>query len=114
MDWWKTTIARSTRTPGGGPRRGGEGSQERHSDSKDFLSFYSPDRIKQIDAGLRKNRISLLRAMLMQMVPITIRNRLNRDSMAAATFRSDQDTRTALVSAFHFIASHSSSQCAAC
>lgn len=34
--------------------------------------------------------ISLLRAMVMQMTPITIRNRLNRANMAAATFRSAQ------------------------
>lgn len=44
--------------------------------------------MKHTDAGLRKNRISLLRAIVMQMAPITIRNRLNRASIAAATFRS--------------------------
>ena len=43
-----------------------------------------------MDAGFRKNNISLLRDMVMQMAPITIRNRLNRANIAAATLRSDQ------------------------
>lgn len=38
--------------------------------------------------------ISLLRDMVMQMAPITIRNRLNRANMAAATFRSAHRKRT--------------------
>lgn len=52
--------------------------------------------MKQNDAGLRKNRISLLRDMVMQMAPITIRNRLNRANMAAATFRSARGRRAVL------------------
>lgn len=56
--------------------------------------LYWPDRIKQKDAGLRKKMISLLRDMVMQMAPITIRNRLNRANMAAATFRSAHRKKT--------------------
>lgn len=52
--------------------------------------------MKQTDAGLRKNRISLLRDMVMQTAPITIRNRLKRANMAVATFRSAQGRRTAV------------------
>lgn len=49
--------------------------------------------MKQTDAGFRKNRISLLSAMVMQMAPITIRTRLKRANMAAATFRSAEGRR---------------------
>ena len=49
--------------------------------------------MKHTDAGLRKNRISLLRDMVMQMAPITIRNRLTRANMAVAMFRSVQERR---------------------
>lgn len=55
-----------------------------------------PDRMKHTDAGLRKKRISLLRDIVMHIAPITIRNRLKRANMAAATFRSAQRERTAL------------------
>lgn len=44
--------------------------------------------MKQTEAGLRKNRTSLLSDMVMQTAPIAIRNRLNMASMAAATLRS--------------------------
>lgn len=47
--------------------------------------------MKQTEAGLRKKRISLLRLMVMQMAPITMRKRLNMVNMAAATFRSERD-----------------------
>lgn len=43
---------------------------------------------------MRKKMISLLRDMVMQMAPITIRNRLNRANMAAATFRSAHRKKT--------------------
>lgn len=46
-----------------------------------------------MDAGLRKKRISLLSDMVMQMAPITIRNRLNMANMAAAMFRSAGEGR---------------------
>lgn len=50
--------------------------------------LHSPDRMKQMDAGFRKNRISLLSDIVMHMAPITIRKRLNMASMAVAMFRS--------------------------
>lgn len=52
-----------------------------------------PDRMKHTDAGLRKKRISLLRDIVMHIAPITIRNRLKRANMAAATFRSAERER---------------------
>lgn len=52
--------------------------------------------MKHTDAGLRKKRISLLRDIVMHIAPITIRNRLKRANMAAATFRSAQRETTAL------------------
>lgn len=64
-------------TPAGAGRRG----------------LHSPDRMKQMEAGLRKKRISLLSDMVMQMAPITIRKRLNMANMAVATFRSAGEAR---------------------
>lgn len=54
------------------------------------MAMFSPDRMKQTDAGFRKKRTSLLMDMEMQIAPITIRKRLKRANMAAATFRSGQ------------------------
>lgn len=59
-----------------------------------------------MDAGFRKNRISLLRDMVMQMAPITIRKRLNKANMAAATLRSDRKETTV------FVRNNQSSYCA--
>lgn len=53
--------------------------------------------MKHTDAGLRKKRISLLRDIVMHIAPITIRNRLNRANMAAATFRSAQEKEDSAV-----------------
>lgn len=48
----------------------------------------APDRMKQKEAGLRKNGSPLLRDMAIQMEPIAIMVRLRRARMAAARFRS--------------------------
>lgn len=48
----------------------------------------APDRMKQKEAGLRKNGTPLLRDMVIQMDPITIMVRLKRAKTAAARFRS--------------------------
>lgn len=55
--------------------------------------LWLPERTKQTEAGLRKKTISLLSAMVMQMPPIAISNRLNSDNMADATFRPAASTK---------------------
>lgn len=57
----------------------------------------SPERMKQTAAGFRKKRISLLRDIVMHIAPITIKNRLKSANIAAATFRSAQRKRMALL-----------------
>lgn len=52
----------------------------------------SPDRMKQKEAGLRKNWTPLLSDMAMHMEPITIMVRLKRAKMAAARFRAVKES----------------------
>lgn len=93
-DWWKTSRDSSTKTPA--YKDGGSDGINKYL----VLGFttacclHRPDRMKQMDAGFRKNRISLLRDMVMQMAPIAIRKRLNKANIAAATLRSDQKETT--------------------
>lgn len=54
----------------------------------DVKGVSAPDRMKQKEAGLRKNGSPLLRDMAIQMEPIAIMVRLRRARMAAARFRS--------------------------
>lgn len=53
----------------------------------------SPDRMKQKEAGLRKNCTPLLRDMAIQMEPMTIMVRLKRATIAAARFKSVNKSR---------------------
>lgn len=54
---------------------------------RDMKGVSAPDRMKQKEAGLRKNGSPLLRDMAIQMEPIAIMVRLRRATMAAARFR---------------------------
>lgn len=54
----------------------------------DMKGVSAPDRMKQKEAGLRKNGSPLLRDMAIQMEPMAIMVRLRRATMAAARFRS--------------------------
>lgn len=52
-----------------------------------------PDRMKQKEAGLRKNCTPLLKDMAMQMEPMAIMVRLKRAMIAAARFKSVSKSR---------------------
>lgn len=91
-DWWNSRTERRTRTPVDRVQTKWDYRLVAFipflAVNRDMKGVSAPDRMKQKEAGLRKNGSPLLRDMAIQMEPIAIMVRLRRATTAEARFRS--------------------------